>query len=57
MNYSMMYLSPSEMYERIDQLSQKSEFDRLSPEEAEELDYLSYELDEQTFEHDFGFDF
>lgn len=34
------YLSPSQAYDRIEELRRKMEFDTLTPEEQEELDEL-----------------
>ncbi|MDX2305900.1 MAG: hypothetical protein NW226_24035 [Microscillaceae bacterium] len=55
MNFNDFYLCPSEIYERMEELNYKSEFERLSPEESEELDYLTYQLEEQSY--DFPFDY
>ena len=55
MNFNDFYLCPSEIYQRMEELAYKSELEYLSPEESEELDYLSYQLEEQSY--DFPFDY
>ncbi len=50
MNFNEHYLSPSQVFDRIQEIEKKREFDFLSEEEAEELTLLRERLREQSID-------
>ncbi len=57
MEYQSLFFSPSELFDRLDRLQKKMEFDRLTPEEEEEFDFLQEQFQDSYNEDNLDFMF